>query len=84
MLFFGVDFSPSAHSTVVVSRMLQEYYRSRYAKDCAYVPNGTRIRDRQTGNYLESIGSNRTATRFSSDAFRQRRIATFSLRRSRT
>jgi glycosyltransferase involved in cell wall biosynthesis len=44
------------NATVVVSRMLQEYYRSRYAKDCAYVPNGTRIRDRQTGNYLESIG----------------------------
>jgi glycosyltransferase involved in cell wall biosynthesis len=49
----------SAHlpnATVVVSRTLQEYYRSRYAKDCAYVPNGTRIRERQTGNYLQSIG----------------------------
>jgi glycosyltransferase involved in cell wall biosynthesis len=45
---------PSA--TVVVSRTLQEYYKSRYAKHCAYVPNGTRIRERQTGNYLQSIG----------------------------
>jgi glycosyltransferase involved in cell wall biosynthesis len=42
--------------TIVVSRTLQEYYRSRYAKACAYVPNGTRIRERQTGNYLESAG----------------------------
>jgi glycosyltransferase involved in cell wall biosynthesis len=45
---------PSA--TVVVSRTLQEYYKSRYAKHCAYVSNGTRIRERQTGNYLQSIG----------------------------
>jgi glycosyltransferase involved in cell wall biosynthesis len=45
---------PSA--TVVVSRTLQEYYKSRYAKNCAYVPNGTRIRERQPGNYLQSIG----------------------------
>ncbi len=44
------------NATVVVSRTLQEYYRSRYAKDCAYVPNGTRIREPQTGNFLESIG----------------------------
>jgi glycosyltransferase involved in cell wall biosynthesis len=49
----------SAHlpnATIVVSRTLQEYYRSRYAKDCAYVPNGTRIREPQTGNYLEKAG----------------------------
>jgi glycosyltransferase involved in cell wall biosynthesis len=42
--------------TVVVSRTLQEYYRSQYAKDCAYVPNGTRIRERQTGDYLRKNG----------------------------
>jgi glycosyltransferase involved in cell wall biosynthesis len=44
------------NATVVVSRALQAYYQSRYAKDCAYVPNGTRIRERQTGNYLQNIG----------------------------
>lgn len=44
------------NATVVVSRTLQEHYRSRYSKDCAYVPNGTRIRERQTGTYLESVG----------------------------
>jgi glycosyltransferase involved in cell wall biosynthesis len=43
-------------ATVVVSRTLQEYYWSRYGKSCAYVPNGTRIREQQTGNYLQSIG----------------------------
>ena len=44
------------NTTVVVSRALQGHYRSRYAKRCAYVPNGTRIRERLSGNYLESIG----------------------------
>jgi glycosyltransferase involved in cell wall biosynthesis len=44
------------NTTVVVSRTLQEHYRSRYAKDCVYIPNGTRVRERQAGNYLESIG----------------------------
>jgi glycosyltransferase involved in cell wall biosynthesis len=47
------------NTTVVVSRTLQEYYRSRYAKDCAYVPNGTRIRELQAGTYLESAGLQR-------------------------
>lgn len=42
--------------TIVVSRTLEKYYRSNYAKDCAYVPNGTRIRERQAGNYLQNIG----------------------------
>ncbi|MGH9517047.1 MAG: glycosyltransferase family 4 protein, partial [Terriglobales bacterium] len=42
--------------TTVVSRTLQKYYRSQYAKDCAYVPNGTRICERQAGNYLQRIG----------------------------
>jgi glycosyltransferase involved in cell wall biosynthesis len=31
--------------TVVVSRTLQQYYFSRYKKECAYVPNGTQVRD---------------------------------------
>lgn len=44
------------NATVVVSRTLQAYYHSRYAKDCAYVPNGTRIRDRQSGTFLERAG----------------------------
>lgn len=43
------------NTTVVVSRVLQEYYRSHYAKGCAYVPNGTRIRKRRTGNHLQSM-----------------------------
>jgi glycosyltransferase involved in cell wall biosynthesis len=42
--------------TVVVSRTLQEYYRSRYAKECSYIPNGTQIRTRRIVGYLESVG----------------------------
>src|ERR1700726_1564405 len=42
--------------TVVVSRTLQEHYRSRYAKECSYIPNGTQIRARQIAGYLESVG----------------------------
>ena len=44
------------NATVVVSPTLLEYYRSRYAKECAYVPNGTRIREKRTPNYLTKIG----------------------------
>ena len=44
------------NATVVVSRTLQEHYRSRFAKDCAYVPNGARLHEPHTGNYLKSIG----------------------------
>ena len=44
------------NATVVVSRTLQEYYRAQYTIDCAYVPNGTRIRERKVGHYLERIG----------------------------
>jgi glycosyltransferase involved in cell wall biosynthesis len=44
------------NATVVVSRILQERYRARYGKECAYVPNGTRIRERRTGDYLAKIG----------------------------
>lgn len=44
------------NATVVVSRTLREYYRARYTMDCPYVPNGTRIRERQAGNYLERVG----------------------------
>jgi glycosyltransferase involved in cell wall biosynthesis len=42
--------------TVVVSRTLQEHYRSRYAKECSYIPNGTQIRIRRIAGYLESAG----------------------------
>ena len=44
------------NATVVVSRTLQTYYHARYAKDCTYVPNGTRIRERRAGHFLESNG----------------------------
>jgi glycosyltransferase involved in cell wall biosynthesis len=42
--------------TVVVSRTLQEYYRGRYAKECAYVPNGTEIRRRRRIQKLKTLG----------------------------
>ncbi len=44
------------NATVVVSRTLQERYRTLHEKECTYVPNGTQIRERRTGDYLESIG----------------------------
>jgi glycosyltransferase involved in cell wall biosynthesis len=44
------------NATVVVSRTLQEYCRSRYRKECVYVPNGTRIRERRTSDYLRRNG----------------------------
>ena len=49
----------SAHfpnKTVVVSRTLQEHYRSRYATECSYIPNGTQIRRRRIAGFLESVG----------------------------
>lgn len=71
-------FLPNA--TVVVSRTLQQYYRSRFAKGCVYVPNGTRLRERRTGDYLRENGLVMCS---SWDAFRQKRIAIFLLRLSR-
>jgi glycosyltransferase involved in cell wall biosynthesis len=44
------------NATVVVSRTLQKRYRARYAKECAYVPNGTIVRERRGGDYLANIG----------------------------
>jgi glycosyltransferase involved in cell wall biosynthesis len=44
------------NATIVVSRTLQEHYRGRYGKECAHVPNGTRVRERRIGDYLKSIG----------------------------
>jgi glycosyltransferase involved in cell wall biosynthesis len=54
-------------TTMVVSRTLQEYYRSRYGAESAYVPNGTTLRQRKTdgrlsgwdlepGNYILFLG----------------------------
>ncbi len=44
------------NKTVVVSRALQEYYRARYGRECAYVPNGTEIRARRNFGYLRKFG----------------------------
>lgn len=41
--------------TVVVSRTLQEHYRSQYATECSYIPNGTQIRTRRILGYLKSV-----------------------------
>ncbi len=40
-------------ATMVVSRTLQEYYRSRYGAESAYVPNGTTLRQRKTAGCLD-------------------------------
>jgi glycosyltransferase involved in cell wall biosynthesis len=42
--------------TMVVSRTLQNYYRSRYATETAYVPNGTFLRRRRTATRLHDWG----------------------------
>jgi glycosyltransferase involved in cell wall biosynthesis len=42
--------------TMVVSRTLQDYYRSRYETETAYVPNGTTLRQRRTGGRLHKWG----------------------------
>jgi len=54
-------------TTMVVSRTLQEYYRSRYGAEAAYIPNGTTLRQPKTfgrlggwglepGNYILFLG----------------------------
>ncbi len=43
-------------TTMVVSRTLQEYYRSRYGAESAYVPNGTTLRKRKTVERLSGWG----------------------------
>jgi glycosyltransferase involved in cell wall biosynthesis len=42
--------------TMVVSRTLQDYYRSRYGTDAVYVPNGTTLRRRRTSGWLHEWG----------------------------
>jgi len=42
--------------TMVVSRTLQEYYRSHYGAEPAYVPNGTSLRQRRAGGRLREWG----------------------------
>ena len=44
------------NKTVVVSRSLHEHYRSRYAIECSYIPNGTQIPTRRIAGYLKSVG----------------------------
>jgi glycosyltransferase involved in cell wall biosynthesis len=39
--------------TMVVSRTLQDYNRSRYATETAYVPNGTTLRQRRAAGCLQ-------------------------------
>ena len=43
-------------ATMVVSRTLQEYYRSRYGAEATYIPNGTTLRRRQTVVRLSDWG----------------------------
>ncbi len=42
--------------TLVVSRALQEHYLSQHSKETVYTPNGTQIRRRFRGPYLEKLG----------------------------
>jgi len=44
------------HETIVVSRTLEEYYRQRYHKPVAYIPNGTVIRPQCAGPALQRFG----------------------------
>ena len=49
----------SAHfpdQTIVVSRTLEDYYRQRYRKPVAYIPNGTVIRSQRAGTALQRFG----------------------------
>jgi glycosyltransferase involved in cell wall biosynthesis len=43
-------------ATMVVSRTLQEYYRSRYGAEPAYIPNGTTLRTRRATERLREWG----------------------------
>ncbi len=42
--------------TMVVSRVLQDYYRSRYARETRYVPNGAAIRRDSPCSHLQKWG----------------------------
>ena len=42
-------------TTMVVSRSLQQYFQQRYKKETFLVPNGTRLRSRSVGRFLQSV-----------------------------
>ena len=44
------------NQTAVVSRALQARYSARYSKETTYTPNGTILRKRFHGRYLEKLG----------------------------
>ncbi len=44
------------HTTMVVSRALQDYYRARYGAETVYVPNGGSIRQRRTSSQILAWG----------------------------
>ena len=44
------------NGTMVVSRMLQEYYRARYGTETTYVPNGTEVRGLRLVQHLPKWG----------------------------
>lgn len=46
------------NQTIVVSRTLEEYYRQRYHKPVAYIPNGTVVRPQYAGSALRRFGLN--------------------------
>ena len=42
--------------TIVVSRVLEEHFHLRHNKKTVYIPNGTDLRERLSGTYLEQFG----------------------------
>ena len=42
--------------TTVVSRTLQQHYLAQHSKETVYTPNGTKLRKRHEGSYLEKLG----------------------------
>ena len=44
------------NATIVVSRTLQDYYRTQYGADTAYIPNGTELREPARCSHLSQWG----------------------------
>lgn len=44
------------NATIVVSRTLRDYYRSRYGAETTFIPSGTEIRTRRTTSHLRQWG----------------------------
>lgn len=63
-------------ATMVVSRVLQQYYRRRYGATAFYVPNGAKILPPRNPCRILEWGLEPTATFFSWDAFLRKRIVT--------